>query len=1359
MDLKLGQLKNELQNVQDKIDLQKPGSRTFELIRLEGQKNSLEIKIEKIKLTEKKTRDFEDFERKKENSYKSRNPAINILFNLYIDGKKYEGNEKKDPFNLVLNKKGEIEKQTIRKVDKSEIDSIKAEIITATERVAKIKTTTSEDKKQLLTVLENRSQISFYEKQVQSLKDKLQKKQRLFDAIYYIPLAKLNSDESKLKIFERDNYVGTKRSFLTVEENIKILLDLLLKDKKTIKLNGISEIKKPLKILTYSWRKKEFAPYGYQVSRGPVAMRPFLKNSNLTWINSIEELKLPIQEKKEELKKEKITAASGGPATPPTGGGGGPADPPGTPPADPPPGTPPAPPADQPPGATPPEQNSNGEEVKTKTNAIKLPPENTEEKTKETQKTILKKIRNIEIEIEKLLTAHDNIVGGSIVENIVDSVLTGINRVQGRIYDIQSNDYYDKNINKNLLKPKEALKKAVDNYYAVSVDLSQIGNVAIEADNYRSQLFSASSYSTRKRLYQPYAHKYLAYRFSIFHTWFKDYSYYIFSTIPPLLTNEIKNTKLLIQMLSYAPTETIRNKTIELIREWNKYEIIEDFKIVQSHHERHLAYLKRLQLDVIRRLDMFRPTLNYTILKTILLHTTKCPKHQLRNCLTTAQRIILVNFNDLEYIENFKTDKVNWDKKNTLVKSCSEDKTTITVPTFWTENFESININGIKKPLQDTYTFTIEDFDTSHVNDNLTFAMKQLDTLTTKYKTDLNVRTYLTLYHVLPSVCKCNFDKIQQLKTRENYIQTKQVYNLWVKQTKYIQDEHKKIKDLLGKTCSEQLVKTGDLNDDCLQSLKDLSTRVTSLVTQFVQTVSIAHESVKTLYPEDKYPLHYAELEKLHAKYPLFFEAFEKVLKILIETIEHISEKDFSYERSVCQIDYLTEAYLLLTDVTISLNPNVKLNPLDEDILNDTQTYIHHLATLCDILEDRPLRGYVYNGNPIPIFLETPDKEIYKTQKEIVEYIEKKTPSTSKERQLFCKKYADMDPQYVLFHSDVRNLDLSQFIELYNRAKGYCAQGNFMKCIRCCFLLLLFPINTIENDKGTYAAIKELLLLLMELTGHSNTGLIRSLPEIYDTVSRKQVLAQFQFQYDYYANETKIPNLIQQEFGEYTNVHKTFGKYILSKFIKYVDDSSTNETYVRARRNYMCLQFYLGEISTRQLLTQNRLTKEDYTKVLHYFPENNVGRLILGNIHDALLNTDPNKTYEFVAAFLEKYQTEKRFALDHLMHVSKVQQSEMKREVAVCIRDIDIAIKKLNYITQIAESSKYEREDNWPKSGIYSTFIRATNKPYVDGNYSITVKVDLALGEDGIENAYELDCNKKTKMLQNISSTLNPFGH
>ena len=65
MDLKLGQLKNELQNVEDKLEQlgSQLGSqrRTYEFIRLEGQKNSLEIKIDNIKTIDKKTKEFEDF--------------------------------------------------------------------------------------------------------------------------------------------------------------------------------------------------------------------------------------------------------------------------------------------------------------------------------------------------------------------------------------------------------------------------------------------------------------------------------------------------------------------------------------------------------------------------------------------------------------------------------------------------------------------------------------------------------------------------------------------------------------------------------------------------------------------------------------------------------------------------------------------------------------------------------------------------------------------------------------------------------------------------------------------------------------------------------------------------------------------------------------------------------------------------------------------------------------------------------------------------------------------------------------------------------------------------------------------------
>ena len=167
------------------------------------------------------------------------------------------------------------------------------------------------------------------------------------------------------------------------------------------------------------------------------------------------------------------------------------------------------------------------------------------------------------------------------------------------------------------------------------------------------------------------------------------------------------------------------------------------------------------------------------------------------------------------------------------------------------------------------------------------------------------------------------------------------------------------------------------------------------------------------------------------------------------------------------------------------------------------------------------------------------------------------------------------------------------------------------------------------------------------------------------------------------------------------------------------------------------------------MLKYPKLEAKDYAKILHFFPEKHVGRFILSNIRDALLDDSIDHTCDYVADFLVKYQMYRRRALDQVALPSN--SKKLKRDLLPIIGDLNDGIRSLKYTAIIVESAKYEREDRWPKRGAGSTFLRTSAMPYVDGNYTINVKVDLVLSDRDTENFTDMDCNDKINLLYDMS--------
>jgi hypothetical protein len=1310
MDDKLGKLQNELRNIE--IDLAKAEklNHRYDSIRLDGDKIKIKKEIDAIKERETGAREYEIYERSKQDSYKARNPSLLLTFNMYVHGQLYEEDEKKKGKSiLTLNENGDLVQEEEKKGDKKEIDQIKANIRKIHERVKSIEDETTKKKQQktVLTELELRSQLSFYDSEEKKLKDELKRQLQGYKPLFYVPLGKLDEETLTKDMFLKNNYVGKERSFENTEENIDMLLKLIFQNKKEIRVIGLKGFDKPLKILMYSWRKKEFPPYGYQTSRGPVDIQPFLETSNLKWLEYNQTLyKVPSVTAKQadttiltdQDDKKKGEGEDEGED----------------------------------------EDEDEDERAGKKTGGGNEP----EAKEEYDERKNLAKIKFYEEEIEKEYT---EIKGGGFfdaIQNAITSLskqnMTNLNRAQAFTEDLLTTNVYKKVFVKEL-EPKEALMSAVARYKS-----------NISYSYYYSPRWAATWYSYQKLLYEEYMHEYLAYRFSIFHKWFEDDN--LTFTSPDL--SQQQNTMFLRHLLAYAPNESIRESTIGLINAWNEREIEDDYETAKDLYDTQHLFFQRLQLDLIRRVDMFRPTLNLVMLKILLRETERCSKKKVKECLNTAQRIMFVKYDEVDYTKSFQTDP-KWEQKK--LDLCEDVKDTkLKIPTIWSDKFKDTKVNGLSKPETDTFPVTfigMRKEKTQKIEENLKSKLEEYERNTLLFQGRKEIKLAVSLNHVLPEYCVCTLKSIKQIKQSQSRKEMVSVHKLWIEQTDLVAIEHEKIKEMLGKTCHSEILKSGKLSEECFANLIEINVKLDILLKQYFLNVSTPHESVTTPYVKENYPMYYRDLEKIQAKYKEYFEFYEATLARLVQTLQElITKDDASYERLIAQLDYIVDAYNQLCNISLALTCQFELKQRSMKNLYDFKVIIENLSSLCDILEDHSFRGYI-NGFPIELKYPNYDaeKKEEEKQKEYLDYVKNTVPSPETADE-FAKKFAALDPEYVIFQSDSKNLTKQHFIDMFERAKTHCAAGNFARAIQACYLIFVLPVSVLQLDGDLYKHARLLLLNLLKLTGQSTT-IVSEIAWPSSNLKRNKILIRFLGTTD----DRNVTNLFQQELGETMNNQKIFAKFISNKFL-YIDKENTH--YAKCKRNYLSLQFYLGLMPTRMVLKQFKLETEDYKQILRFFPKDHVGRTILANVYNAMFGTDVEKMYEFVAEFLKTYQTKRRYALDYLKEDTNNEKKKLQRDIAKCMKDINVAMDKLKYVAGVVKAAKYERENHWPKNGssFYSTFIRTEPVPYVDGNYNVRIKVDLALGEDSVDNAAKTNCETRKQMLHDITRTLNPFG-
>ena len=1006
------------------------------------------------------------------------------------------------------------------------------------------------------------------------------------------------------------------------------------------------------------------------------------------------------------------------------------------------------------------------------------------------------------LEQENIIEDVFNVVmrGGGLWEDLTNAVSTFTDYTSTAVNKTRAAGVYVGNYYKdskgwfNEINPNESLQQAAHSYKSVFNSTA-----SIELNNHTVFRVPASLFPSRNVMYAAYMYQYLAYRFSIYHSWFKPDVWSFYAAIP-YFTSEQKNTHLLRDLIPYAPTLPIRNATVRLVELWNDRERKEEVDQARRQHKTQLMYLKRFQLDLVRRLDLFRPAFNYTMLQIVLKELSKCSaKGRITECISNSQRLLLVSYKGSTYEPSFQQKYT----AHTTALSVCDTETIFPIPLMW-NSFIDVQVNGVAKPADANVTLTkadLRDVTEADYGENFLDATNEIERRINEFKTNPQIKLAVSVQHMLPETVRCLERKAKELQIKKNEKLMEEIHKEWVKQNKEVEKEHNDVK---AHIVSKQscFFKVGELTADeivaCSQNLSETYAKVNAASQKFLLMVRTPHDSAAVNFWAETYTTFYAELDVLHKKYKEAFTMYNHVLEKMTKELESLRISTSSYDRVIAQMDYLGEAYEYLTqvalpmeDVPIYIRPQHSIYDYDKVILN--------LAALCDILENKMMRGIVRSSyfplepltydekesekqavylKAVEAFVsDNPSKQAAlfatKTYQELKGILDSDgvatatapdaptapddatapdtdattPPLTAKElsdsamtRMLFSKAYAKLDPAYVLYHSKIDSIDETHMLRLFQRAYHHLRHGNFSGAINALYLCLVVPTKVMNAD--LYRDAVELLGMLLKLTGH-NSILMSTLPATPNNYGRNQVLIRFLGTTD----DSNVPNLIHQEFGGYQTEKKTLAKYIAAKF-KDVDQSDRTMHHT-AQVNYVCYQFYRGKMPTHTALKYPIMKKEDFAKILRFFPEKHIGREIIANVRDAMVHADVQQTYNYIAEFfLIPYQLKKRKVLDEIRLSSE--SKRLKRDIKGRIEVLGDCMRDLKYVEEMVEAARLEREDKWPKKGAGSTFMRTTDYPYVNGHYTVRVNLNVTLSDKDPTDLSKLSCETKYLMASKL---------
>jgi hypothetical protein len=535
-------------------------------------------------------------------------------------------------------------------------------------------------------------------------------------------------------------------------------------------------------------------------------------------------------------------------------------------------------------------------------------------------------------------------------------------------------------------------------------------------------------------------------------------------------------------------------------------------------------------------------------------------------------------------------------------------------------------------------------------------------------------------------------------------------------------------------------------NIACVTQLQEILLETSVASGEFLNFIYESHDSVASNFWEEKYTPFYSDLGVLYEKYKEAYTLYNDVLREFVELVSNLRNSKGSYDRLIAQMDYLGDAYEELIQISIPMKA-LTIPKQPETRLQDIPSVVSNLAALCDLMEKKMFRGYVTSNN-FSLLNDTFDENQKTEQEAYLKTVESYNRDDMNMATIgaFTDAYAKLDPAYVVRVERSELFTIEDAKGLFEKAKVYCQRGLFLQATNVCELALVLPVRVYDGDTVLYPSICEFLKKLLVLTGHS-TSVVDRLPETPTKEGRLRVLFLFQGS----SNDAKIPTLVRQELNGFQSPLRKYTKLIASMF-KYVNHTNLAQ-YRKCLVNYICFKFFLGEMNTREALRHPKISEAtDFQKILKFFPENHVGRTIVSNVNDALLNDKMDDTLLYIGKFLREYIFKRRRALDDLRVPTDTKL--LKRSILPTLAGIKDSLVRLKYVKDVLYSAKNERENKWPKKGVGSLFFRNTNVPYVDGNYTINVAVELVLSMNDPDKFDALSCMEKTQLAKDVASSL-----
>jgi hypothetical protein len=862
----------------------------------------------------------------------------------------------------------------------------------------------------------------------------------------------------------------------------------------------------------------------------------------------------------------------------------------------------------------------------------------------------------------------------------------------------------------------EEMEKALQSYGTRVIDpenvcLNNHSNYLVYPDLYYSTLSAEGRY-------EKFAYEYLAYRFSIYHSFFKDSVWTIYSQLP-YFVNQFKNSTLVERLLLFAPTKEIKGRLRKLLELWTKQDAVTYRRIAQIQYYTQLCYLRRMHFQIQHRLQFMQLGLNCTIIQILLKEAIRCSKlprekDKSIRCLSDAAKATLTQL-------KWKEKKL---EKFTLTQSfvCPEhppDEEKSALVEFVEER--GFKINGTEATDSPIKEFRLKDPTTDEDGVDYEEEVDRWSDILNDQKAEENVRRFVSIHHRLPANLECVFSHIQKLQLALYASDIQTWMETWTEEAKEVQENVNALNVLLKEDCVK-VVKDLLQDKTCTEKVQGIYKKIKEAAAVFIKRADPSDEAAEYHVLDEKYDEWYAPLNELQTRQNEVMVKYLQCVRALQRRLSDIQSDDTVYGRSVNQLDYAIDAYEKIK----------KVNPIHETIENipencyslvDSAKVNRYLNILYDLMENKVLRGFMWGADfkykPVPYGSS-------KTQHDLIQNI------LAKKGDLY-DLFGQLDPIYVAQYSKFDLGNLSKAEDLYYHAVELIRTGKFLLGTEAVHLALLFKFT--ENS-ALYLNCRNLLAVLWKSTGKKIAA--RRIESLNAGVYSR---TQYWLYYGKWVNaDRRIADRVKHLLYSTTSIN--FVDDTVKTLLKIFKDmpipsSLEDEAYLRALTNYRCIQAAVSADTAENILSDVDLRQKQLEKVLKYFPENHVVSNVVAQIAEALRDTDYKHTFGYVAHALIAHRKGKGRDThddreDNIDECGGVDIEQSLQELKWADEKIDTA----NYYVQ---TSATEREDEWPNSlegpaeglaaipNFFKMAARVVESPYVDGNYTIRVVVDLIL--------------------------------